>query len=461
MRSTQQAVRVSSTQVSQGRSSTRDRVQFAEPSIVDPSDSTISCSEVSSDRLETGLEHSWLMSLVHSSPDLIGTVSFDGRWLFMNQAGQGLLGFHGLEPNHRITLLETLFEDDQGNLAQDNLAQDLAQDGGIAEVLSTALQSGHWQGRLHFKHTLTGRTIATTSQWFVVRDQYTHQPLCFATISQLAAAEPFSAEATDSTLNPSLNQSVVALQDALRHEKKLNQLKSRFLADIAHELRSPLTVIASSANILETMNHPLQLGRIDFLHDAKQQKHFQRIQKKVNQMAQLLEDLLLLSCTEQNQVKFQPVSTDLIQFCTELVEEAQISTDQHQIIFSPRCGGQKCIQKLNANVDTRLLRRILVNLLSNSIKYSPNEDAIYIDLDHHSNMLVIQIRDTGIGIPLEDQQRLFNSFYRASNVEKIPGTGLGLTIVKQAVELHHGSIQFNSEVGIGTTVTVILPTGQN
>src|SRR5262245_61417784 len=111
-------------------------------------------------------------------------------------------------------------------------------------------------------------------------------------------------------------------------------------------------------------------------------------------------------------------------------------------------------------MDERLLRHILNNLLSNAVKYSPQGSEVTFLLERRDESAAIEIQDRGIGIPLEDQPRMFESFHRASNVENRPGTGLGLAIVKQAVELHGGEISLKSAVGAGTRFTVMLPLRQ-
>jgi signal transduction histidine kinase len=108
-------------------------------------------------------------------------------------------------------------------------------------------------------------------------------------------------------------------------------------------------------------------------------------------------------------------------------------------------------------MDEKLLRQILENLLSNAIKYSPSGGNVELTLSDFSNQAVFQIRDHGIGIPAEDQQQLFETFHRATNVGTIAGTGLGLAIVKRCVDIHQGQITVESEVGVGTTFTVTLP----
>ncbi|NEN93947.1 MAG: ATP-binding protein, partial [Okeania sp. SIO3H1] len=108
-------------------------------------------------------------------------------------------------------------------------------------------------------------------------------------------------------------------------------------------------------------------------------------------------------------------------------------------------------------IDEKLLRHILSNLLCNAVKYSPQGSHIFLKLSYLNNYAIFQIQDEGMGIPAAEQKYLFDSFYRAQNAINISGTGLGLTIVKNFVDLHRGQIFVESEVGVGTTFTVILP----
>lgn len=104
-----------------------------------------------------------------------------------------------------------------------------------------------------------------------------------------------------------------------------------------------------------------------------------------------------------------------------------------------------------------MLRHILNNLISNAIKYSPSVSLVNFELNCQDKWIIFKVQDSGIGIPQDDLQHLFESFYRANNVENIPGAGLGLAIVKKAVDLHGGTITVDSEVGVGTTFTVTIP----
>ena len=169
-------------------------------------------------------------------------------------------------------------------------------------------------------------------------------------------------------------------------------------------------------------------------------------------MLHLLNEVLLLSRADSGQLQCQLAPLDLEQFCRQLIEELQMSvSEKHQLVFS--CQGE-CTE---AVLDASLLRHILSNLLSNASKYSPDGSIIRLELICQDATAIFRIQDQGIGIPLDDQKRLFQPFARAKNVGAIPGTGLGLTIVKKCVKAHKGQISVTSEVGIGSTFTVTLP----
>lgn len=233
------------------------------------------------------------------------------------------------------------------------------------------------------------------------------------------------------------------LRQALEREKELGELKSRFITMTSHEFRTPLTAILGSTELLRHYSHSWT--------DNKKLLYFNRIQANVEHIIQLLEDVLLLGKAEAGKLKFKPKKLDLVQLCRTLTAELQhISGIEHTLVFTEQC------KFTDGYMDEQLLRHILGNLLSNAIKYSPIGSTIRFTLACEDETAIFQIQDQGIGIPQEDQQHLFESFYRASNVSNIAGTGLGLAIVKKAVDLHGGEITFDSEVGVGTTFTVTI-----
>lgn len=191
---------------------------------------------------------------------------------------------------------------------------------------------------------------------------------------------------------------------------------------------------------------------LDMLCIAGFDGYFRRIQSIVKHLIQLVNDVLFLERTEAGKLEFNATPVDLLTFCGELVEEIQLTVgNKHKLIFAHR--GENTL----AHLDSKLLRQIVTNLLSNAIKYSPESCTVRFDLICEPNEVILRIQDEGIGVPQEDQPKLFESFQRASNVGTIPGTGLGLTIVKKSVDLHGGQITVESEVGVGTTFTIALP----
>ncbi|MEB3829077.1 hybrid sensor histidine kinase/response regulator [Phormidium sp. CCY1219] len=244
--------------------------------------------------------------------------------------------------------------------------------------------------------------------------------------------------------NAALLQLEVQLRDALAQEKELSDMKTRIITTISHEYRTPLTTIASSAELLEAYRHKWD--------EQKQLKHFNRIQSAIKHMTNLVEEVLFINRAESEKLDFYPVDLNLEKFCSEIVEEIQQpNREKYQVKFMPDAG------EVNAQFDAKLLRQILTNLLSNAIKYSPEGGVVELHLSRDPEQVVFQVRDEGIGIPPEDQEKLFQSFSRASNVATIQGTGLGLSIVQKCVELHGGKISVDSQLGVGTTFTVCLP----
>ena len=236
---------------------------------------------------------------------------------------------------------------------------------------------------------------------------------------------------------------------ALEKEREISELKSRFIAIASHEFRTPLTSILLCCEFLSSHHHKLS--------EETKQRHFQQIKSSVKHLNQVLEDVLLMGRVQAGKLQFNPAPLALVNFCFGVVEQLQFSAgDQYILNFVSQCSYNVTTKNLPL-MDEKLLRHILTNLLSNAIKYSPQGGNIQFNLICDDDSVIFRIQDQGIGIPKEEQAELFTSFFRCSNIGNLPGTGLGLTIVKNAVELHGGQITVESEVGIGTTFTVILP----
>ena len=234
------------------------------------------------------------------------------------------------------------------------------------------------------------------------------------------------------------------VHNALKNEKELNELKSRFVTMTSHEFRTPLSTILSSTELLQHYGYKWD--------EQKKLIHFQRIQTAVQNMTQLLNDVLLIGKAEAGKLEYNPTQFNLSEFCREIINEVQaVAGTKHMIAFCSEG------QSNNVVMDEKLLRHILTNLLTNAVKYSTPGSRVWFNLICDRVAAVFSIKDQGIGIPPEDVGKLFESFHRGKNVSTIPGTGLGLTIVKKSVDLHGGKIKVKSEVGVGTTFTVTLP----
>ncbi|NJN22082.1 MAG: GAF domain-containing sensor histidine kinase [Leptolyngbya sp. RL_3_1] len=232
-------------------------------------------------------------------------------------------------------------------------------------------------------------------------------------------------------------------QTALEKEKALNTFKSQIIATVSHEYNAPLTAIQVAAETLKAHHH--------ILATPMRERLLAMIEQKSKHMSALVSDMLVVNQAELNRLKLQPVPLDLGQFLAKLIEELQLVNAEHRITLAVR-GNMAGFRG-----DRGLLRQVFGNLLSNAVKYSPDGGGVRVQLVGTDTHLICYVKDEGIGIPPEDQQRLFQSFSRGSNVGTIPGTGLGLHIAKIAVDLHGGTIGVESQVGQGTRFTVQFP----
>jgi signal transduction histidine kinase/HAMP domain-containing protein len=269
-------------------------------------------------------------------------------------------------------------------------------------------------------------------------------------------ATKFSTEAGETIIIQALldvtekKQSEERLQQALRKERELNALKSRFVSTVSHEFRTPLTGILLSVDILNRY--------ITKLSDKQRNDELDKIRYRVSEITNLMNDFLAQSESESIAGKFKPVEVDIAALCKTVVQEMEsVSQAAHHGSIEQRFAVETAVMF----GDTKLLTHVLRNLISNAIKYSTDEHSLVrISLDVRDEDVCIEVTDNGIGIPADELPNLFTPFFRASNVSKISGTGMGLSIVKEFVELHKGSIRVHSIVGIGSTFTVCFPLAQ-
>ncbi|MEO9005432.1 MAG: PAS domain S-box protein [Ginsengibacter sp.] len=226
------------------------------------------------------------------------------------------------------------------------------------------------------------------------------------------------------------------LKKALDWERELNEMKSRFVSIASHEFRTPLSTILSSTYLLQKYTQTDE--------QPKREKHISRIVSSVTLLTDMLEDLLDVGKIEEGKVspKFSPFNVK--EHIENNIEEIKSLLKKGQQIVSSHSG------KEQVWLDPSMLTHIVTNLLSNAVKFSPENTSIVINSIISGSLLEIVVKDQGIGISKEDQQHLFERFYRSRHAADIQGTGLGLYIAQKYTELMNGKIECKSEPYKGT-----------
>lgn len=235
-----------------------------------------------------------------------------------------------------------------------------------------------------------------------------------------------------------------SLARALQKEKELSELKSRFVSTVSHEFRTPLASIFSNAQLLQRYYTKWD--------SAKREQSFNRVYESVKAMTNMLENVSLIGKEQSGKLSFRPEILNLNQLATQLVEESHLTLNE-----SNRVDIYIDSTYDRVLLDQVLLRHIITNLITNALKYSPEKQNVKFTIKQQDRFLEFIIQDFGIGIPEEDLVHITEPFFRASNSEEFKGTGLGMSIVKQCVSVHGGSISIKSALGKGTTITVTLP----
>lgn len=239
-----------------------------------------------------------------------------------------------------------------------------------------------------------------------------------------------------------LEKSKKELELALSKEKELGELKSRFVSMASHEFRTPLTAIQSAASLIDKYD--------DKDGQEKREKHTNRIKAAVGNLTDILEEFLSVGRLEEGKIEINKASFLLQNLIEDCKMDLSSTLKEGQVIDYKHIGDPLL------NTDKSLLRKIIINLGSNAIKFSPVNGTIYIKTEITKTDFKLSIKDNGIGISKEDQKHLFDRFFRGKNVINIQGTGLGLHIVARYITLLGGSITVESELNTGTKFTVAI-----
>jgi PAS domain S-box-containing protein len=250
-----------------------------------------------------------------------------------------------------------------------------------------------------------------------------------------------------SNLEAKVHARTYELNDALKKEKELVEMKSRFISIASHEFRTPLSTISLVAGVLR--KHKEKLSAEEY------NARLEKIEKQVRHMTYLLDDVLIIGKAEAGKIETHYAPIPVESFFRQTAREVELSKATHRLIL-----------KIDSQIeifysDEKLLRNIVINLFTNAIKFSPSQKSVNVVVVATQKKVVLEVEDRGIGIREEDMQKIFTSFHRGNNVGEIPGTGLGLSIVKKAVELLNGRIEVTSKPLHGTRFTVTLPSGPN
>ncbi|HOY95210.1 MAG TPA: PAS domain-containing sensor histidine kinase [Catalimonadaceae bacterium] len=247
------------------------------------------------------------------------------------------------------------------------------------------------------------------------------------------------------TLRQTLNQlesSRKELQDALKREKQLGELKSRFVTMASHEFKTPLATILTSTTLI---------GKYQKSEDQiHREKHLKRISDTVLNLSNLLNEFLSIGKLEEGKIKPKPELFFLPDHMKEIVSEMQSQAGEGKqiLIEMPEVG--------DVELDKELIRYVMLNLLSNAIKFSPPASTITVKAFRKNDALNIEVQDQGIGISRKDQEHLFERFFRGRNADNIQGTGLGLHIVQRYLKLMEGEIKIQSELNKGTIISLLF-----
>ncbi len=235
------------------------------------------------------------------------------------------------------------------------------------------------------------------------------------------------------------------IQSAFEKEKELNQLKTNFISFASHEFRTPLTKIQTSAELLRLFGRKWDEGKYN--------NHFNQIETSIDEITHMLDQVLTISRVERGKYAFEPAKANIRFLIDEVIAGINLLPYFNHIISV-----NYAIERAEFNIDTKLVKSILQNLISNAVKYSAAATRIEVYVIQEENSLRFELLDHGIGIPESEIEKIFEPFHRASNIGAVEGTGLGLAIVKLMVELHRGTISVQSKINEGTKFMVIIKT---
>lgn len=363
-----------------------------------------------------------LSELLDLAGDLIFSVERSGRIRFINRTACKTLGWTQRD-NFSLNLFEIVLPQDHARIAQ-LLAP---------SELDVAPRNTELQLR-----TFDGQPLSIEGFFRPLHSPGTAPVLLGVFVNLTARRLNQAVQQRQSLAEQQIIQNVA-------REKELVELKAHFISMVSHELRTPLAALSLGVDFLAKYWKKLNPDKIA--------KSLKTIDGTVRQLRSVLDDVLVISRDQESRLRCNRVPVDLAEFCQKIAEEAEAADQNHHRILVKSRTASAAVA-----LDPQLLSHILMNLLGNACKYSPAMPSVDLEFGCTEGVAVFTIIDRGIGIPLNDHERLFSQFFRGSNVGTIGGTGLGLAVVRRCVEAHDGAITFESSPETGSRFTVTLPT---
>ena len=297
-----------------------------------------------------------------------------------------------------------------------------------------------------------GRRVGTIAEWRDITDEARVQSAIDDVVG--AAAKGDFSDRVDASgaseqlqsISSKLNSVLSAVEVALEKEKSLNALQRQFVCMVNHELRTPLAIIDGKARQIERRSRNAEEADRAYFAAATA-----TVRRSVKRLIQLMETVLMAARLDEGRIEANLAPCGLSDLLKEIYESsAEHHTDRNFVLQAPDEVGE-------AVLDAVLIRQAVGNLVSNAVKYSDEGGTITISARRDPDEVVISVQDTGVGVPPEELNKLFDRFFRASTGEGRQGTGIGLHMVQQFVAMHEGRVEVASEVGVGSTFSIHLP----
>ncbi|WP_198672951.1 PAS domain S-box protein [Algoriphagus litoralis] len=315
-------------------------------------------------------------------------------------------------------------------------------------IIPNQHRKAHFEGMNNYMATGHGPVLNQRIEITALHKSGREFPIELSIIPLVTNGEhSFTAFARDITMQ---KNSKDEMEKALTKERELSELKSRFVSMTSHEFKTPLTTIKQNVDLIE---YALELKNAELKPAFS--TYFSRISSEISRVTSLMNDMLLLGKIEAGKVEITKKPTDLVALSLQLIQRITAGRMDGRSIQLNVIG-----VKQEVPADSMLMEHILGNLFTNALKYSEGKPdpkvTISFEILSHARILV---KDFGIGIPAKDQKGLFSSFYRATNVKNIQGSGLGLSIAKEFIEMHGGTISVVSDTNQGSEFILLLPMG--